>query len=342
MNRMLTPKERERLIGRHRKERNGRIRDRIKAVLAYDDGYNYSEISRILLLDDETIRRHIDDYQREQKLKTANGGSDSNLTDKETRELIEHLREITYLHVKDICQYVLQIYRKKYTISGMTKWLHAHNFGYKKAHGVPAKADREKQEQFIKYYTRLKKKAGEKEPIYFTDSVHPQHQTQLTYGWIPKGERKEVATTACQKRLNFIGGICLNGHRFIYHQADRINSESICDFLWKLRKANPGKFHVHVIWDNAKPHKDDEVYAFAKILGIKLHYLPPYSPNLNPVERMWKLLHEDVRYNKYYGKFSEFAEATLGFLKSIGRKKNILRERITDNFQTLHSPLFAS
>ena len=124
-------------------------------MLAYDDGYNYSEISRILLLDDETIRRHIDDYQREQKLKTANGGSDSNLTDKETRELIEHLREITYLHVKDICQYVLQIYRKKYTISGMTKWLHAHNFGYKKAHGVPAKADREKQEQFIKYLLRL-------------------------------------------------------------------------------------------------------------------------------------------------------------------------------------------
>jgi transposase len=341
MNRILSPEEREKLIRRHRKEGNVRIRDRIKAVLAYDDGYNYSEISRILLLDDETIRRHIDDYQKKQKLKPDNGGSESNLTDKETRELIEHLREVTYLHVKDICQYVLQAYKKEYTVSGMTKWLHAHDFGYKKAHGVPAKADREKQEQFIKYYNRLKKKAGEKEPIYFTDSVHPQHQTQLTYGWIPKGERKEVATTACQKRLNFIGGICLNGHRFIYHQADTINSESICDFLWKLRKKNPGKFYVHVIWDNAKPHKDDEVCNFAKTLGIKLHYLPPYSPNLNPVERMWKLMHENVRYNKYYGKFSEFSEATLGFFKSIGRKKNILQERITDNFQTLHSPLFA-
>ncbi len=106
MKRIITPKERERLIGRHRKERDGRIRDRIKAVLAYDDGYSYSEIARILLLDDETIRRHIDDYLQEQKLKPTNGGSDSNLTDKETRELIEHLREVTYLHVKDICQYV--------------------------------------------------------------------------------------------------------------------------------------------------------------------------------------------------------------------------------------------
>jgi transposase len=342
MGKILTAKERQELIQRHRKERDGRIRDRIKAVLAYDDDYSYSEIARILLLDDETIRRHIDDYQREQKLKPANGGSDSNLTDKETRELIEHLREVTYLHAKDICQYVLQTYRKKYTISGMTKWLHAHNFGYKKAHGVPAKADKKKQEQFIKYYNQLKTKSGKKEPIYFADSVHPQHQTQLTYGWIPIGERKEVATTGQQKRLNFVGGICLDGHRFIYHQAETINADSICDFLWKLRKAHHGKFYVHVIWDNAKYHKDDVVSAFAKELGIKLHYLPPYSPNLNPIERLWKIMHEDVRYNKYYGKFSEFADTALGFFKNIGRKKKILRNRITDNFQILNSPLFAS
>jgi len=65
----------------------------------------------------------------------------------------------------------------------------------------------------------------------------------------------------------------LKGHRFSYHQADKVNAESICDFLWKLRKDNPGKFYVHVIWDNAKPHRDDEVYAFAKELGIKLHYM---------------------------------------------------------------------
>ena len=341
MEKLLTGREREKLIKRHRKERDGKTRDRIKAVLAYDDGYNYSEIARILLLDDETIRRHIDDYQREKKLKTASGGSDSLLDEKQTHELIEHLREITYLYVKEICQYVREIYRKKYSISGMTKWLHSHEFCYKKAHGVPAKADREKQERFIQYYHCLKKKAGKREPIYFTDSVHPQHQTELTYGWIRKGERKEIATTGQQKRLNFIGGICLNGHRFTYHQADKVESASICDFLWKLRQSNLEKKRIHVIWDNARPHKNTAVHAYAKRLKIKLHYLPPYSPNLNPVERMWKLMHEHIRYNKYYEKFSEFTEATLGFFKNIGRKKNILRGRITDNFQVLHSPTFA-
>ncbi len=70
---MLTPKERERLIECHRKERDKRICARIKAVLAYDDGYSYSEIARILLLDDETIRRHIDDYRNENKLTFTHG-----------------------------------------------------------------------------------------------------------------------------------------------------------------------------------------------------------------------------------------------------------------------------
>ncbi|MBX3709085.1 MAG: helix-turn-helix domain-containing protein [Gammaproteobacteria bacterium] len=65
MEKIFTARKREKLIQHHRKERDKRICDRIKAVLAYDDGYSYSEIARILLLDDETIRRHIEDYQRE-------------------------------------------------------------------------------------------------------------------------------------------------------------------------------------------------------------------------------------------------------------------------------------
>ena len=339
MGRLLKKKELRKLIKRHRKERDGRIRDRIKAVIAYDDGCAYSEIAKTLLVDSETIRRYIAAYRDNKKLITESGGSESKLDDNQTKELIAHLHEVTYLYVKDICRYVLENYEVKYSISGMTKWLNANGLRYKKAHGVPAKANKEKQQSFIKYYEQLKQVAGSKEPIYFADSVHPAHQTQLTYGWIPKDIRKEVATTGRQKRLNFIGGICLSGQRFTYQQADQVNAETICDFLWKLRKANPGKYYVHLIWDNASPHKNDEVHEFAEELGIKLHYLPPYSPNLNPIERLWKIFHEHVRYNKYYSTFSEFSEATLFFFKGIGRKKKLLSSRITDNFQLLHSDI---
>ena len=223
----LTSEERARLQKLHKKERDKRICDRIKAVLAYADGYTYSEVARLLLLDDETIRRHIEHYLKNNKLAPQNGGSESKLSDKEAHKLIEHLQEITYLYVKDICEYVRDAFGKKFSISGMTKWLHSHKFCHKKPHAVPAKADKRKQKKFIRHYHCLKKKAGKKEPIYFADSVHPQHQTQLAYGWILKGVRKEIATTPYQKRLNFIGCICLNGHRFTESRPAELPRQSL-------------------------------------------------------------------------------------------------------------------
>lgn len=341
MERKLSDNERKDLTANHRQERDGKVRDRIKAVLAYDDGYSYSEISRILLLDDETIRRHIKDYFIKNKLAPENGGNLSYLNEDESLELKAHLDEFTYLYVKNICKYVKKTFNVSYSISGMTKWLHANNFSYKKPHAVPAKADTTNQQLFIKKYLKLKKKAG-KEPIYFADSVHPQHQTKLAYGWILKGERKEIQTTGRQKRINLIGGICLDGHKIIYNQADTINTESIKLFLKQLRKNHAEETKIHIILDNAGYHTSKAVKAYAKKLNIKLHYLPPYSPNLNPIERLWKLMHESVTYNKYYEKFSDFTEAILGFFKTIGRKKSILRKRITDNFQILGEPNFAS
>jgi transposase len=224
----------------------------------------------------------------------------------------------------------------------MTKWLHGNNFCYKKPHAVPAKANKEQQQKFIKHYIQLKEKAEKKEPIYFVDSVHPQYQTHLTYGWILKGEQKLIPTTARQPRLNFIGGICLDGHRIIYQKTEKVDADSIAGFLCRLRKQHPGKYKIHIIWDNAGYHSDATIQEFAKGLAIELHYLPPYSPNLNPIERLWKIMHEKVSANKYYETFSAFTEATLNFFRNIGKNKLLLRSRITDHFQILHSPVFAS
>jgi D-alanine-D-alanine ligase-like ATP-grasp enzyme len=57
----------------------------------------------------------------------------------------------------------------------MTKWLHAQGFTYKKPQGVSAKIDTTKQEAFIKAYAALKERLKGTEPIYFVDSVHPEH-----------------------------------------------------------------------------------------------------------------------------------------------------------------------
>jgi transposase len=163
----------------------------------------------------------------------------------------------------------------------------------------------------------------------------------LSYGWILKGERKSIPTTAKQRRLNIIGDICLSGHKIVHHECDKVDIVSINFFLKVLRQKNPGKHKIHIILDNAGYHKSYKVRDYAKAMKIKLHYLPPYSPNLNPIERLWKIMHEKVTYNKYYEKFIDFANAADQFFRTIGKKKRLLLSRITDNFQILQGVAFA-
>jgi transposase len=157
-----------------------------------------------------------------------------------------------------------------------------------------------------------------------------------------KEREKTIGMTGRQYRLNVIGGICLSNHKVVYKQANKVNEHSIQDFLYHLRKQHPGRYKVHIIWDNAGYHCSKAVTAFAKELGIEIHFLPPYSPNLNPVERLWKLLHQQVTRNRYYQTFADFTNAVLLFFRHIGKKKKLLQERINDNFQKLDVPNFAS
>ncbi len=88
--RQLTGTEKRDLRYRHKSERDGRIRDRIKAVLMYDNGYSMPEIAEVLLLSHEGIRKHLEDYHREEKLAPENGSSCSKLSIQQEKELIEH------------------------------------------------------------------------------------------------------------------------------------------------------------------------------------------------------------------------------------------------------------
>ena len=335
MNQKLSAEERKYLTAKHKKEKNAKVRDRIKAVLAYDDGYSYSEIARTLLLDDETIRRHINDYDSKKKLKLDNKGGQSNLDNQQSEKLIAHLEQKTYLFAKDICRYVEKEFNVKYSISGMIKWLHGHNFKYKKPHGVPAKADPEKQAAFIEKYTELKNTIKSDEIILFGDSTHPQHQTKLMHGWIKKGVRKAEKMTACQKRLNLIGAINLATHQVEYQQVEWVNTGSLKGFVEHISNRYPEARKIHFILDNAGYHKSAEFLEYIKTTNIEIHHIPAYSPNLNPIERLWKIMHQEITYNRYYEKFADFRNAVLGFFENIGDYAEIIRNRINDNFQIL-------
>jgi transposase len=334
--RYLSPHQRAELKVQHRLERDRRVCDRIKAVLLSDDGWTYQMIATALLLDDQTVGNYVKDYRDSKKLKHESGGSSGKLTKKEGQELVAHLESVLYTHIKDICAYVKKIYQKIYTSAGMHSWMRRQNFVYKNPKGIPAKANLEAQDKFIKDYALFMNTTAEDEPVLFGDCVHPTQATKLSRGWIRKGKDQYIPSTGAKTRVNIAGAINLASLDVVHRNYEQINSENFIDFLKHLEIHYPRAPKIHLFVDQGSYHTSKLTKEYVKKTRIVLHYLPPYSPNLNPIERLWKIMHEYVSNNKYYEKGKAFIEAIQTFFDTtVYDIKEVIRSRVTDNFQSL-------
>ncbi len=168
---LLSPEVREQLLHQHKKERDGRVKDRIKAVILRDNGWTLEAIAEALLLSNEGVRQHLLDYAVSGKLKPENGGSSGFLNEAQTAELLAHLDARLYVKASEIVAHVHAVYRIRYSLRGMTDWIKSHGFTFHQPCGTPAKADAEAQKAFVVEYEKLKNTKGEDDHILF---VTPQ------------------------------------------------------------------------------------------------------------------------------------------------------------------------
>ena len=332
----LSPETKKELELRHRHEGNGRVRDRIKAVLLKSEGWDNKQIGQALRIHEETVREHLTDWQKESKLKPGNGGSLSKLNNDQSNLLKLHLDEVIYMRVIEICGYVASKFEVFYTVSGMTKWLRQNGFSYKYPKAVPAKADVEKQDQFIEYYLNLCADKPAQEPLVFMDSAHPTMATRTSRGWFRKGVDKPIAQTASRTRVNIMGAIELKEMQVLSACPEYVNADTTVEFFDQLKVAYPDAPKIHIILDQSGYHRSQKVKDAALDRNIVLHYLPPYSPNLNPIERLWKVMNEHVRNNVFFDSAKTFRKAINHFFQDTVLKiVPLLRARITDDFQTI-------
>jgi transposase len=333
---ILSQTEKQDLELQHKRERDSRICDRIKAVLLSSEGWSQIHISQALRIRSETVRDHLRDFEKSKKLKPNNGGSIGALSKDQTDQLIQHLENKTYVQAFDICKYVFDNFSVAYTISGLTKWLHCKGFSYKKPKLTPSKADPEKQEAFIQKYLELLDTKADNDPVLFIDSVHPTMATKVTHGWIKTGTDKLIAATASRTRVNLTGSINLDDMNVTTQTYETINGKTTIDFLKSLEATYHQAFKIHVILDQSGYHTCAEVLDFIKTSRIELHYLPPYSPNLNPIERLWKVMNEQVRDNRVFHSVKEFRKAIADFFAGTWPQiSNLMVNRVNDNFQIL-------
>ncbi len=166
----------------------------------------------------------------------------------------------------------------------------------------------------------------------------PRRGTKLADGWMRKGQKTAVKTTGSRTRLNLMGALNLADiSKTVVREYDRIDSYHIAEFFIALRETYPVSQKVHIILDGAGYHRSKLVKDRAYVMNIELHYLPPYSPNLNPIERLWKVMNEKVRNNHYFTSTALFRQAIHHFFTEIlPELAGNLSCRINDNFQVLN------
>ena len=331
----LSTKEIAKLERVHRSLRDKRQADRVKAVIALSKGWSAAQIAEILLFDEKTSRHYFDRYQQggiQVLLDDNYSGAESSLDEHQMSELEDYLEENLLPDAKSVSAHISRQYQVRYSVSGVTDLLHRLGFSYKKPTHVPGKQDPEKQQAFLEDYKRLKAAKGKKDPIYFADATHPQHNSVPSYGWIKRGQEKELQANCGRQRLNINGAINLETLEPVTGFYDTINADSTKDLFSKVEAKHPEAETIYIIVDNARYYHSCSLKEYLEGTKIQLVYLPPYSPNLNLIERYWKFFKKKVLNNRYYETFDEFKQACKNFFRK--RKKYLpeLQTLLTENF----------
>jgi len=146
-------------------------------------------------------------------------------------------------------------------------------------------------------------------------------------GYIYGITRRFIKTYSGRKRYNVLGAL-----NFISKKVTTVTNDTyitaieICELFKKVAFENAGKL-IYIVLDNARYQKCDIVQELANQLGIHLIYIPPYSPNLNLIERFWKHVKSGLR-TKYYDKFDVFKEKIELIVNNADKKDKTVIDRL--------------
>lgn len=147
--------------------------------------------------------------------------------------------------------------------------------------------------------------------IGFFDEASPQTTANTQRLWYFKKHR--IIKNTSKFRANTFGIYSPNGNSTIAFR-DHSKKEDVCEVLGQFKAANPGKRLV-IILDNFSSHRSQSVREYASQKNIHLVYLPPYSPDLNPIEQIWRGIRRFI---------------STVFVRDLDHLKSVIREEFFD------------
>jgi transposase len=137
--------------------------------------------------------------------------------------------------------------------------------------------------------------------LIFTDEASFRQDSTLHATWSRVGCPPEVPVTGERKSVKILGAIELWRTRFDYRQDTTFNANTYLGFLEQLARRYRRQGAI-MIQDNASYHKDADVWKWFKSNRnwLEVHQLPPYSPELNPTERLWQHTRKTGTHNRFF------------------------------------------
>jgi transposase len=236
----------------------------------------------------------------------------------------------------EACQRIRELTNIIRSPTQVRTFMKRHGLRYLKAGQIPAKADSEKQKEFVEQTLNplIIKAENEEIHLLFMDSVHPVMGVFLCSLW--SAIRVFIKSSAGRKRINMLAAVnAITQEINLFTNEDYINAEVIVRFLYQVRIYYFDMKPIYIILDNARYQHCDLVRYTAWTLGIKLVFLPPYSPNLNVIERLWKWMKKKTLYGQYYKDFASFKNALIDTIQTAKQKHpEELKTLLNLKFQT--------
>ena len=336
----LKNNDRLQLEAAYRVTRDKRTANSINLLLLMDDGYSQSEVAAILRLDQSTVSRQVQQYLTQglaQYLESPFGGGKCKLDASQLTVLEQYLDDNLCASTDEVIAFVEQKFSINYTRSGMAALLKRLGFVFKKPILIPGKADAALQEAFIDYYNALKESMGNNDKIYFLDGVHPQHNTVAASGWIRKGKEKQLKSNTGRRRVNLNGALDPDTQEVIIRADNTLDSRSTIELFKMIENNNPNANKIVLVIDNAPYYYNGDVIQYAQESNqLELVYLPPYSPNLNLIERVWRFMKKTALHNRYHETFNDFKKTIGDFFQQLP-KYDELADLLTEEFQVIRT-----
>ena len=320
-----------------------RLARRANALLLLDDGMSCEAVAKVLYLDDDTIRTWHRLYQEDGIEGLASFGYEGGacrLTAEQQDRLTAWITKTLPRTSREIGAWIARECGIEYEgRSGLIALLHRLGMEHRKPTAISRQLDPAKQAAFIRRYEALLNQLPADEAVMFADAVHPTHAVRAVGCWAPKDIPVAITQSSGRERLNIHGAIDLETGNTRMLDVLVVNAASTIMLLMAIEAMYPGKAMIHVFLDNARYHHAQLVQQWLAQRGrrIRLHFIPVYCPHLDPIERLWGLMHRHTTHNKCYASFKEFKAAVLGFLRdTVPRDWREFCDEVTDNFRIIN------